>query len=155
EINLEVAAGSAAPDVPGHEAFDARRDAGVAWRGGGGWPWIALAFALLWLATLAWALRERAPGWLRRRTAPAPDGPAAGPAMPATSQRDLQRVLQVGDPGEIEQALCGLASPPAPDLDALSQRLADQAQRDAIARLQQARWADGDMADARAALREA
>ncbi|TWT20240.1 protein BatD [Luteimonas marina] len=153
EINLDVAAGSAAPDVAGHEAFDARRDAGAAWRGGR-WPWIALAFALLWLATLAWALRERASGWLPRRPRSAPDGSAAGPAAPATSLRDLQRVLQVGDAGEIEQALCGLASPTAPDLDTLSQRLAEPAQRDAIAHLQQARWADGDMAGARTALRE-
>jgi len=155
EIDLDVAAGSASPDVSGHEVFDARRDADAARRGGGWWPWIALAFALLWIATLGWALRGRTPPWSRRRATVVLDGQAREPELPATSLRDLARVLQVGDPGEVEQALCGLASPPAPDLDALSQRLADQAQRDAIACLQQARWADGDMAGARAALREA
>src|SRR5690606_9211839 len=77
------------------------------------------------------------------------------PAEPATSPRALQRVLATGDPSEVEQALCGLATPPATSLEALSQRIADPRQRDALLRLQQARWADGDIAEARRALREA
>ena len=144
-LELEVAAGSAAPAALMPE--DAARPAAV--RSPGAWPWVALGFALLWLATLAWALRRMRPG----------DAPAAQrqplPAEPATSPRALQRVLATGDPSEVEQALCALATPPATSLEALSQRIADPRQRDALLRLQQARWADGDIAEARRALREA
>ena len=59
------------------------------------------------------------------------------------------------EPAEVEQALCALATPPATSLEALSQRIADPRQRGALLRLQQARWADGDIAEARQALREA
>ncbi|TYT27509.1 protein BatD [Luteimonas viscosa] len=157
DLELEVAAGAAsgaAVDDGAHEAFDAARGENDALRRWGAWPWLALAFALLWLGTLAWALRRQAAGWTG--TTPAAPAPgAAEPTAPVTSLRDLARVLQVGDPAEVEHALCALASPPAAHLDALAERLADPVQRDAIASLQQARWADGDMAAARAHLREA
>ena len=144
-LELEVAAGSAAPSAP--VLADA---SSIAAPGAGVWPWIALGFALLWLATLAWALRRRA----HANDAATAHRHPASPA-PATSPRALQRVLSVGDPSEVEQALCALASPPATSLEALSQQIADPAQRGALLRLQQARWADGDIAAAREALREA
>ena len=121
--------------------------------GGWPWPWLALAFAVLWLGTLAWALRRHG----RPRSSDpgaatlGATGEAARPAT-ARSPRDLQRVLQTGDLGEVEHALRGLASPPATNLDELAARLGDAAQRAAITGLQQARWAGGDVAQARAAL---
>ncbi|MGY1408518.1 BatD family protein [Luteimonas sp. A611] len=145
-LELEVAAGSAAPAAASVEY--AAGPASV--RGTNAWPWIALGFALLWLATLAWALRRRA----RADEAAIPQQQPSPPG-PATSPRTLQRVLSAGDPSEVEQALCALATPPAASLEALSQRIADPRQRDALLRLQQARWADGDITGAREALREA
>lgn len=153
ELVLEVAPGSATAmaedDV--QAAFEAGRgDRGAS--GAGPWRWLALAFAALWLCTLGWLLRERRRA--RTRAAAPAAQPAAG-AAPATSARELQRVLQVGDPAEVESALCGLAAPRAAGLDALMALLEDPAQRAALARLQDARWNDGDMVLARQALREA
>lgn len=145
-LELDVAAGSAAPVTPvGAHANDA-----VIVHGAGAWPWVALAFALLWLATLAWAWRRRthAAAVATAQRHPPPPGPA-------TSPRTLQRVLYAGDLSEVAQALCALATPPATSLEALSQRIADPAQRAALLGLQQARWAGGDAAAAREALREA
>ncbi|GHD73981.1 membrane protein [Luteimonas padinae] len=124
------------------------------------WALATVVFALLWLVTLAWALQWRQRGLAvatgavavapaRRR----PDGAAAsrshGPA--------LRRALDTGDLGEVAEALCALATPPAADLDALSVRLAPGPQREAIAGLQRARWGqDGaGAAQARAAVRAA
>lgn len=155
DLNLDVAAGIAAgtvADVAAHEAFIAGEGA-AAGRPAGLWPWLALGFALLWLGTLAWALRGS-----RITLARAGGGdaqPETAVQAPTASLRDLQRLLQTGDLGEVAQALCGLATPPAPDLDALARQLDDDAQRAAIARLQDARWNEGDPAGARAALREA
>src|SRR5690606_27503518 len=75
------------------------------------WAWATVGFALLWLVTLAWAL-QRGP-----RVAPSRrDGQAASPETGA-SLRDLRRVLDSGDFGEVAQVLCAMAAPPAPDLD--------------------------------------
>lgn len=146
-LRLDVSPGTAKPvDMQALPAADGRQAAPLA--GANPWPWIALGFALLWLVTLAWALR--------RRTHRASE--ALQPSPPATQPmgvRQLQRVLQVGDPGEVEQALRALASPPASSLDALSRSLDDPAQQAALRGLQLARWADGDLAAARAALRTA
>ncbi|WP_202845302.1 BatD family protein [Luteimonas saliphila] len=156
DLELEATAGAATGAVAGdgaHEAFDAVRGEAGAWRRSDVWRWLAIAFALLWLGTLAWWLRER-----RDRAAGAPDDrrkPADAAAPPGTTLRELQRVLLTGDLGEVERALCGLASPPAADLDALSMRLDDDAQRAAVATLQAARWSDGDAVAARASLRAA
>ena len=157
DLDLQVEAGAtgAAAGDAAHAAFEAGRSDRTA-PGAGPWQSLALGFALLWLGTLAWLLRERrlaaaAGGSGARRIAV----PAEAAAAPATSLRDLQRVLQVGDPGEVEFALCGLAAPRAAGLDALSGLLDDPAQRAAIAQLQAARWNDGEMAQARQALREA
>lgn len=110
------------------------------------WQWLALLFALLWLATatLAWRLYRRTP------PAPAvarPDAPAATGARP--SPRQLRVLLQTGEPAEIEQALRGLVVPPASDLDALHARLDAADQRDALVEWRHARWGGGDLGAAR------
>ncbi|HRO27478.1 MAG TPA: BatD family protein [Luteimonas sp.] len=150
-LELEVAAGAGGAATAGddaHAAFDVARGE----RTNGVWPWLALAFALLWLGTLGWALRGRGKMTMRPRRGAAeviaPDVPAA----PTTSPRELRHVLQTGDLGDVEHALLALASPPALDLDALARRLDDEAQRAALDLLQQARWADGEATQARAAL---
>ncbi|WP_233348195.1 BatD family protein [Luteimonas sp. MC1572] len=119
------------------------------------WALATVAFALLWLVTLGWALQQR-----QRATA----GAAAGPSTPAGAggddarpgtPRTLRRALDTGDLGDVAHALCALATPPAPDLDVLSRRIEPGPQRAAIALLQQARWGGGDAAGARAAVRAA
>lgn len=119
------------------------------------WPWLAAGFALLWLATLVWGLSRRQGGayTVRRREYPTD-------AMPATSSAthtgaDLKRVLDAGDLDDIELVLCGMARPVAVDLDDLQRRLGVPAQRTAVDLLRRARWAGGDPAQARLALREA
>jgi hypothetical protein len=113
-------------------------------------PWAAAAalFALLWLLTLLWALDRRAHPV--RAASVEPGAPAPPSAAP-----DLRRALADGDLGDIAEALCAAATPPAPDIDALHDRIDDPVQRDAVERLQRARWADGDARTAREALRAA
>ena len=150
-LDLEVAPG-AATDAPGATSPAATHapDRGAS-TSSGAWPWIALAFALLWLGTLSRSWR----GGRTRASAPTQAAdPAAGRSAPIGT-RELQRVLQVGELAEVERALCALAVPPAPGLDALASRIADPAQRDALLRFQQARWAGGDVVAARATLRAA
>lgn len=112
------------------------------------WAWATAGFALLWLATLAWAL-QRGP-----QAVPPRNGHAEPPKAGA-SLRDLRRVLDRGDFGEVADVLCAMADPPAADLDAVHERLADEAQREAVAQLQRARWGDGDGPAARESLRAA
>jgi hypothetical protein len=112
---------------------------------------VAAAFALLWLATLVWALQRRT------HAAPNRQGAAAERVtpLPDASLRDLKRALDSGDLGDVGDVLCAMADPPASDLDAVHARLDDAAQRDAVAQLQRARWGDGDGSAARARLRTA
>ncbi|MGN6514017.1 MAG: BatD family protein [Lysobacteraceae bacterium] len=111
------------------------------------WALVAVAFALLWLLTLAWALSRRGPA--------RPECVAGAPAAPrdATDARALHRALAHGDLAEITGALCAAAG--AGDLDAVRARLDDAAQQRAIDALQRARWGGGDAAQARGALRAA
>ncbi len=157
DLRLDVEAG--APDAGVEEASaPAPRQAGEA--GPGRWPWIAAAFALLWLLTLAWALASR-----RHRPPSREPGAGIGAGSgehtrhaPRPTLNTLMRTLDTGDLGEVAAVLCDMAEPPAPDLDAVSARLEDPAQRAAIAQLQRARWggdSPGAAAAARAALREA
>jgi len=115
------------------------------------WAWATAAFALLWLATLAWALHRRP------LASPSPGAPGrTDDAAPARAgARELRRALDSGDFGDVAQALCAMADPPVHDLDAVRERLDDAGQRDAVARLQRARWGDGDGPAARTALRAA
>jgi hypothetical protein len=120
------------------------------------WPWLAAGFALLWLATLVWGLSRRPGGANVARSR----GHVTDPARPTTSSAthtaaDLKRVLDAGDLDDIEAVLCGMARPVAIDLDDLQRRLAMPAQRAAVDLLRRARWAGGDPAQARLALREA
>ena len=120
---------------------------------GGRWMWAAIAFAVLWLLTLAWALRQRAMKAPRQVAVPA--GRQDAHAMPTHTRADLRRVLDNGDLEEVGEVLRGMRSPPAADLDAVVADLDDHAQRQAVEQLRRARWADGDGVAARAALRAA
>lgn len=115
------------------------------------WAWATAAFALLWLATLVWALQRRPQPPRAQGTRPQPEG--VGPAR--AGARELRRVLDSGDFSDVAGVLCAMADPPAADLDTVRDRLDDAAQRDAVARLQRARWGDGDGPAARAGLRAA
>ncbi|QCU72425.1 protein BatD [Luteimonas yindakuii] len=121
----------------------------------GFWPLATVVFALLWLLTLGWALQRR-PHASGGAHADVPDAVATGASTdPRMRMRALRDALQAGDLHAIADALCALATPPAEGLDALARRLADPQQRDAIDQLQRARWAGGDAAAARAAVRSA
>ncbi|MCC8538614.1 BatD family protein [Xanthomonas axonopodis pv. poinsettiicola] len=119
------------------------------------WAWIAAAagFALLWVLTLAWALLRR--GGAPRTAAGAHGAEIAMPGRRAThGVAELRRVLDAGGMDEVATVLCGMAG--VADIDSVLAALADPAQRAAVARMQRARWGgDGDVAGARAALREA
>lgn len=164
DLKLTVAAGSGSFAAPAAASPDAAA-AGASGTGNalvlgpeaspadaGPWRWLAAGFALLWLATLVWALQRRTivPA---RRTAVA--GEHAAPAAATHSLADLKRALDGADLVEVGQVLCGLAAPPARDLDALAARLQQASQRDAIEDLRRACWAGGDASAARSAIREA
>ena len=114
------------------------------------WALATVAFALLWLLTLAWALQ--------RRGAPASpavrDAETIRPAGGATLN-DLRRALDRGALSDVAETLCAMARPPLADIDALRARLADPRQLAALDALQRARWAGGDGIAARDALRTA
>ncbi|MET0807266.1 MAG: protein BatD, partial [Pseudoxanthomonas sp.] len=117
------------------------------------WQWIAAGFAGLWVLTLAWALQRRARPVTRSplsTTAHEPPG-----AMSTHTLADLRRALDSGDLAEVGEVLRGMSMPPSADLDALVAKLDSPQQRNAVAQLRRARWADGDGVAARAALREA
>ncbi|MGO1071957.1 BatD family protein [Lysobacter sp. CA199] len=121
---------------------------------GNGWAIAAGLFALLWLATLVWALHLRSHpqrAFAQVDAAPAAAGPASLPLnMPA-----LRQLIDTGDFERISGVLRGLARPPAADDDELVQRLADPAQREAVQALRRARWGAGDGVAARNLLRAA
>ncbi|WP_374013304.1 protein BatD [Pseudoxanthomonas koreensis] len=121
------------------------------------WRALALVLAVLWFATLAWAV------WLRwRRSGPdpraartaAPGARAAVPARPVAT--DLRRVLDTGSFDEAVRTLERMAVPPASGLDQVIVRLSDPRQRAALEDMRRALWAGaGDPATARAELRTA
>ncbi len=76
------------------------------------------------------------------RMPPTPASPSVQSEASATT--DWRAAAIAGDLVALGRALCAMATPPAGDLDALSARLDDPRQRDAIVRLQRARWADDD-----------
>lgn len=117
------------------------------------WIWLALGFALLWLATLAWVVQRRAPASTHRRALQA--GETLEPATPTHTLTDLKRALDSGDLEEVGEVLRGMSSPPSSDLDVLADKLDSPAQREALEQLRRARWAGGDGVAARAALRDA
>jgi hypothetical protein len=113
------------------------------------WALAALVFAALWLVTLIWALQRRQP-----TGTPAASEASASPAAPVAPS-DLKRVLAHGDLGDVAEALCAMATPPAVDLDSVKAQLDDAHQVAAVDALQRARWGDGDGVATRAMLREA
>ncbi|MCC5094183.1 MULTISPECIES: BatD family protein [Xanthomonas] len=174
DLTLDVAAGSGAFAAPAAAPSPASQPAGEAvapapaastlrLQGAPAasrpWGWIAAAagFAVLWIATLVWALRRRRGG---TRTVAAGAGAGAGAAAPAPGKRathsvaDLRRALDTGGMDDVATVLCGMAG--VVDIDSVLAALSDPAQRAAVAQMQRARWGgDGDVTAARAALREA
>ncbi len=115
----------------------------------GWWPALAAGFALLWLLTLIWGLSRRPSA----AAGPESRGSALPPAGSTYSQADLRRALDAGGLDEVTRILTGMAG--ASDLDGVMARLGDAEQRQAIERMQRARWAgEGDIAQARTRLRE-
>ncbi len=157
-LTLQVAPGTGqaasardAVDAPGAVAIDA--DPAVAGSPARPWQAATVVFAALWLATLVWV-------WRRRRgpaavTTSAPRSGSTADAGPATSTRSLLDLLRTGEAGDVDLALRRLVVPAAPDLDALSRRLEDAAQRAALTAWQRARWTGGDVVAARQQLRDA
>lgn len=166
DLTLQVLPGRSAPAAPAAPASAPAASADAApagnavtptqarsgWRGSAPlWMALAALFALLWLATLVWA-------WRRSRGARAPAGGHAASAAAAPRARyglpDLRKALDAGGLDEVAAILCAQAG--VADLDALLTRLDDPAQREAVLRMQRARWGGaGDVPSARAALREA
>ncbi|WP_313318195.1 BatD family protein [Stenotrophomonas sp.] len=160
-LTLQVsqgAGGLAAPPLPQASAAAAAASAlpasvtvdgsghGMVWL----WPALAAGFALLWLATLVWALT-------RRREPKAMEGtrkPIAGSAQAARySVADLRRALESGGLDEVAHILVDMGG--VADLDAVVARLEPAEQREAVQRMQRARWGgEGDVTQARARLRE-
>lgn len=161
DLHLEVAAGSgsfAASRLPAPATAPATVDAGAAVSKDmripvRAWVWMAVAFAGLWLLTLAWALLRRRNAAVPRRVHVAQPGITS--AAPTHTMADLKRALDTGSLDEVGDALRGMSAPPSADLDALISHLDSATQRDAIEQLRRARWADGDGTHARSALREA
>ncbi|WP_349779488.1 BatD family protein [Xanthomonas sp. WHRI 7065] len=119
------------------------------------WGWIAAAigFALLWIATLVWALLRRRGGSHGAPVINTSD--AAAPGRRVThGVAELRRALDTGGMDDVAAVLCGMAG--VADIDSVLAALRDPAQRAAVAQMQRARWGgDGDVTSARSALREA
>jgi len=150
-LQLQVAPGEAAPAMPDAgssaptgegERLDASASPSTLARHA---PWMLLAIALL--AAFAWSRS-------RRRVPAGVDGPANPTAAPSPTP-SLAAALKQDDLAVIAHALCIEAGSKQDDLDAVRARLDDDAQRDAVERLQAARWGDGDPVSALATLRRA
>lgn len=119
------------------------------------WGWIAAAigFALLWIATLVWALSRRRGGSHGAPVINASE--AAAPGRRVThGVAELRRALDTGGMDDVAAVLCGMAG--VTDIDSVLAALSDPAQQAAVAQMQRARWGgDGDVTSARSALREA
>src|SRR5690606_35925493 len=152
-LSLRVEAGQGA--APSPTAASSLREPAA--RGDDGWmrvpgvqgrvrPWAfaTVAFALLWLITFMWGLHRRPH-----------EQAVAAPVRRRDGKDALRRALDTGDLGDVAEALRASLLPPAPDLDAVRDALADERQRAAVDALQEARWGAGDGVAARALLREA
>ncbi|MEG1680855.1 MAG: protein BatD, partial [Stenotrophomonas sp.] len=138
-----AATGSAA--LAAGNALAASQDVASNWL----WPALAAGFALLWLATLIWGLSRR------RNVAVTRSEHAQQAASSASrySTADLRRALDAGSLDEVAHILAAMGG--VDGLDAVLEKLDDPAQRDALQRMQRARWGgEGDVSAARAQLRE-
>ncbi len=149
---LPPAPASVSPSFAGDGAIALAGERGVAARA---WPWLAAGFALLWLVTLVWGLSRGQRGVATSRARISPIVSDAVVPSATHTAADLRRVLDTGDLDDIEAVLCGMARPAATDLDDVQERLTAPSQRAAVDLLRRARWAGGDPAQARLALREA
>ncbi|MBB5734808.1 hypothetical protein FHT09_000507 [Xanthomonas arboricola] len=168
DLTLDVAAGSGAFAAPAPAPASNPTPDNAATTAAGGtlslqqpaatqrpWGWIAAAigFALLWIATLVWALLRRRGGSHGASVIDASD--AAAPGRRVThGVAELRRALDTGGMDDVAAVLCGMAG--VADIDSVLAALSDPAQRAAVAQMQRARWGgDGDVTSARSALREA
>ena len=137
-----------APATAG-ETPDPRASAVAPVRDRRGWLLLA-AVALAVLAAFTW-------WWSRARRASVrmAEVPGASPQPAAARSPSLAEALRQGELSAIARALSGEAGVRGDDLDGVRARLDDTAQREAIERLQAARWGDGDAAVALVALRGA
>lgn len=143
--------GNAAPAAAGAAVAGSGRSSGSGW-----WAVAAVLFAVLWLATLLWALHLRAhPQRAFALADPAaPQTAATAPSL-ALNLPALRQLIDIGDFDHIAAVLRGLGRPPAADDDELIERLANPAQREAVQALRRARWGGGDGVAARNLLRVA
>ena len=137
-----------APATAG-ETPDPRASAVAPVRDRRGWLLLA-AVALAVIAAFTWC-------WSRARRASVrmAEVPGASPQPAAARSPSLAEALRQGELSAIARALSGEAGVRGDDLDGVRARLDDTAQREAIERLQAARWGDGDAAVALVALRGA
>ncbi len=137
-----------APATAG-ETPDPRASAVAPVRDRRGWSLLA-AVALAVIAAFTWC-------WSRARRASVrmAEVPGASPQPAAARSPSLAEALRQGELSAIARALSGEAGVRGDDLDGVRARLDDTAQREAIERLQAARWGDGDAAVALVALRGA
>ena len=164
DLQLQVApgaAGSATPAMPVDDttASSTTTDTGRSVMPASGtvrpWAIATIAFALLWLGTLVWALQRRSTAHSGHGPPSAiPDAAAAGVRSTPTL-RELKHALDIGDLGDVAQVLCAMAPGPPRTLDGVLAQLDDAAQAEAVRQLQRARWGDGDGSAARTALRAA
>lgn len=116
------------------------------------WAWLALGFAALWLATLAWLWWSRGRGGRAARATSA----SSGVTRERPGLADLRRALDAGSLEDVAGLLQRMADPSAVDLDEVIARLQDPGQRDALSAMRRALWAgQGDPSAARAGMRAA
>ncbi|SEO45799.1 Oxygen tolerance [Luteibacter sp. UNC138MFCol5.1] len=136
-----TAGGAAAPAPAGTSA----PAPAVGTRGGSTWRWLFVAVLSLWLATLvAWFVLARRRGARGVAVEPRPK-PEIVREKPAHEQ--FLKVAAGGDLAAVEHALlrwARIARPSIHSLGALSAALREGPQREAIAMLQRARFADGE-----------
>ena len=136
-------AASAPRDADAQPAVAPAPGASRVWWGG---ALAAVAIIAALLAGLAW----------RRRRAPSPSASTgSASAAPPVATMSLASALKAGDLAAIVHALAKDAGLATDDLDALSSRLADPVQADALRRLRAARWGGGDVQAALQAVRAA
>ena len=108
------------------------------------WRWAFFAVAVLWVATLlAWIWRAR-----HRGSLPAVAGARPGPVREGPARDAFRKAVASGDAVAMERTLLAWACVVRPgirSLGALSSALREGPQREAIAVLQKARYADGEL----------